>query len=246
MSKQKCAALAAGLLLASAAAQAALVNRGGGLIYDTVNDITWLADMNYAFTSGYASAGQAPNGDNGTNALWTDGRMGWAAAWQWADTLVYSGYSDWRLPTLNGADASCSNSFDPGNGFPIQHYGGNCTGGELSHLFVADLGHGATAEQRANLLLFKNVQDDFYWSGSSYLPNPASKWVFVAYSGNQLSISVDGAPVHAIAVRSGDVVSSIPEPNALLLAFSLLVVSTCVRRRAKQPVDGTAPVGLQR
>ena len=34
-------------------ANAALVDRGGGLIYDTDLNITWLADANYAYTSGY-------------------------------------------------------------------------------------------------------------------------------------------------------------------------------------------------
>jgi hypothetical protein len=31
----------------SGAAQADLVDRGGGMIYDTTRNITWLADLNY-------------------------------------------------------------------------------------------------------------------------------------------------------------------------------------------------------
>ena len=34
-------------------ANAALYDRGNGLIYDDVLDITWLQDANYAKTSGY-------------------------------------------------------------------------------------------------------------------------------------------------------------------------------------------------
>ena len=45
-------ATAAAMVALSGAAQAALVNRGGGMIYDTTRNITWLADMNYAATSG--------------------------------------------------------------------------------------------------------------------------------------------------------------------------------------------------
>ena len=45
-------ALAAALSVAALSAQAALVARGGGMIYDTTRNITWLADMNYARTSG--------------------------------------------------------------------------------------------------------------------------------------------------------------------------------------------------
>ena len=44
-------ALLAGLTF-SGAAQSTLIDRGGGLIYDTVFDITWLQDANYAKTSG--------------------------------------------------------------------------------------------------------------------------------------------------------------------------------------------------
>ena len=39
-------AAAAALVALSGAAQADLVNRGGGMIYDTTRNITWLADMN--------------------------------------------------------------------------------------------------------------------------------------------------------------------------------------------------------
>ncbi|EGK72256.1 hypothetical protein METUNv1_01372 [Methyloversatilis universalis FAM5] len=36
--------------LASGVAQAPLHDRGGGLVYDDVLDVTWLADANYART----------------------------------------------------------------------------------------------------------------------------------------------------------------------------------------------------
>ncbi|GBD95965.1 MAG TPA: DUF1566 domain-containing protein [Nitrospirae bacterium] len=64
--------------------QAALQDRGGGLIYDEYLDITWLADANYAVTSGYDD----------------DGLMTWSDAMEWADTLEYAGYPDWRLPDI--------------------------------------------------------------------------------------------------------------------------------------------------
>ena len=81
---------AAGLLL-SGAAQATLWDRGGGLIYDDVLNITWLKDANYAQTSGYDA----------------DGRMNWSAANAWAAGLSYFDsvrnvtWTDWRLPTVN-------------------------------------------------------------------------------------------------------------------------------------------------
>ena len=39
-------------------ANAALIDRGTGMIYDTDQDITWLQDADYAATSGYDSDGQ--------------------------------------------------------------------------------------------------------------------------------------------------------------------------------------------
>lgn len=62
---------------------AALIDRGTGMIYDTALGITWLQDANYAQTSGYD----------------VDGKMTWYEANAWAEQLVYGGYFDWRLPT---------------------------------------------------------------------------------------------------------------------------------------------------
>lgn len=67
----------------SSVAQAALVDRGGGLIYDDVLNVTWLANANI------------------------NGPMTWANAMTWASNLSYYDsvrnvtYTDWRLPTTN-------------------------------------------------------------------------------------------------------------------------------------------------
>lgn len=81
-------------LLSAQAAQAALYDRGGGLIYDDVLDITWLQDMLYA-----RSSGSLVNPDSA-------GRMTWADSVTWADNLSYYDsvrgvtYDDWRLPKM--------------------------------------------------------------------------------------------------------------------------------------------------
>ena len=220
---------AAALVALTGAAQAALVDRGGGMIYDTTRNITWLADMNYAQTSGHTGTGVNANG-----------RMTWDAATAWANNLVYGGFSDWRLPTLNPADATCSIIFNPGGGFPIQYFGTSCTGGELSGLFVTDLGNkafesvlnqvGDTPEQIANLALFSNVQSVIYWSGTEYAPSPGSAWDFSAGNGGQFT----GAKLYAlyaVAVRPGDVTASVPEPQTLALALLALGAAVVARRR---------------
>ena len=71
------------LLLLSFNATAALYDRGNGLIYDDVLDITWLQDANYAKTSGHDA----------------DGAMTWFEANIWANNLVYQGFENWRLPS---------------------------------------------------------------------------------------------------------------------------------------------------
>ncbi len=59
----------------SGAAQATLIDRGGGLIYDDILDVTWLQDANL-----------------GGNLTWNDSVT-------WADTLIFAGLEDWRLPS---------------------------------------------------------------------------------------------------------------------------------------------------
>jgi len=221
----KTLAIAAALLAGAASAQAALVNRGGGMIYDTTLNLTWLADMNYAETSGYDA----------------DGLMDWAAAGDWANNLVYGGFDDWRLPTLNSGDTSCSHNFNPGGGFAQQYYGYNCTGGELSHLFVADLGNSAvtsvldptgdTAEQIANLAMFSNVQSYAYWSGLEYAPNTNDVWHFGTFYGIQNYGYYKGDALYAVAVRPGDVAASVPEPQTLALVLLGLGATVVARRR---------------
>ncbi len=243
MKKIKIWAAAAAMLALSGAAQSALINRGGGMIYDTTANITWLADMNYAYTSGYAASGVAPGSTWDENTIWTDGRMGWAAAKTWADNLVYGGFSDWRLPTVNTSDTTCSYNSDAGPVFGLQYYGYNCTGSELSRLFVAELGNkagesvldqtGDTAEQIANMALFSNVQSDVYWSGTESAPDTNYARDFGTGGGFQ-NLGVDKtSALYAVAVRPGDVAATVPEPQTLALAMMAMGGAMLMRR--KQP-----------
>ena len=94
----------------SPSAQASLIDRGGGMIYDTVLDITLLQDANYAKTSGYSAANQY-------------GGMTWFEADAWAKQLSYGGYTDWRL-------------LNPERPFYRSSDGWN--GGEFAQLFMGE------------------------------------------------------------------------------------------------------------
>jgi hypothetical protein len=231
MKTLKTCAAAATMVAVSGASQAALIDRGGGMIFDSTRNITWLADMNYARTSGHTGGGVLPDGS---------GAMTWAAATAWANNLVYGGFDDWRLPTLNPSDTSCSDSFDEGAPYGLQYFGHRCTGGELSGLFVTDLGYNNngtglitgddTAEQIANLALFRNVQSSAYWSGTEYAPDSRDAWGFSTGVGDQLADRKFLA-LYAVAVRPGDVTASVPEPQTLALALLALGATVVARRR---------------
>jgi hypothetical protein len=125
------ALLATGLVFGSTA-QAALIDRGSGLIYDTDLNITWLQNANLGAGSIY---------DNGYSNF--DGKMSWQSAMAWADNLVYGGYSDWRLP-------STSICF------------GDCYSGELGHLFFAEAGIGGVAGGNLNNFFTHIQYDNYW------------------------------------------------------------------------------------
>lgn len=201
-------------LAMSGTTQAALHDRGSGLIYDDVLNVTWLQDANYAMTSGYDA----------------DGLMTWDVANTWANNLVFSGYDDWRLPTTPFLDSTCSDTTGAAKGY-------GCTGSEMGHLFYNELGGEAlssiTAKHTSNYLLFSNIQSGIYWYATESPPpqNVDQAWFFFFSTGDQ-DESYKDLDFYAWAVRDGDV-AAVPEPETyamFLVGLGLVSAATRWRR----------------
>ncbi|WP_082990046.1 PEP-CTERM sorting domain-containing protein [Woeseia oceani] len=179
---------------------AELIDRGGGLIYDDVLDVTWLQDASYSGTS-----------------TGIDRRTQSDAA-QWVDDLVYYDsvrdqyISDWRLPsTFN----------DPSS------WGFDETGmsSELAFMYYVNLGYAANsslspsdpAPTSINYNPFQNLTYRGYWSGTlTDNPNrPDQVWSFHFHFGYQTFGGGEGDKMRIWAVRDGDV--AVPEPGTLAL-----------------------------
>lgn len=221
---------------------AALLDRGGGLLYDDVLDITWLQDANYAKTSGYDA----------------NGLMTWADANLWANTLVYHDpirsvdLDGWRLPTVKPVGAAFNYEWQL-DGSSDEGYNITSTSSELSFMYYMNLGlkgsfstdgtyrsdFGVFASSVAiwsgevNVGPVANLQSYIYWAKSGDTINDA--WIFTTAEGNQR----DGFPhpngAFAWAVRAGDV-AAVPEPEffAMLLAGLGLVCALSRKNTTKK------------
>lgn len=216
------------------AAHAALYDRGSGLIYDDVLDITWLQDANYAQTSGYATTHATGEVFSSPLNIQTDGRMGWDAANIWAENLVYGGFDDWRLASF-GTNAAASPEITASSSAssPVEPI---VMTGELAHMFYVNLGNtpdsgvanttfmDAATGQLSNIL---NVQAGYYWDRDIYSSFPALHKNFCLICGVQEAH--DQSSNYAWAVRAGDV-SQVPVLGAVWLFCSALLGLTAIKR----------------
>ena len=229
-------------LLASATvtgtAHASLVDRGNGMLYDNVLNITWLQDANYAKTSGASATGL----------------MDWTTATAWAANLVFGGFSDWRLATNTPINGSSYNATFSTNGTTDYGYNITSPNSELAYMYNVNLGLkgflSTTGAVQANYGIFgngtyngvntasygqnnvglvNNLQSNAYWSGAEYSPGSGLAWQFtnaLGYQGSDYKFSQK----YAWAVRSGDV-SAVPVPAAFWLFGSGLMGLLGLMRR---------------
>jgi hypothetical protein len=179
--------------------------------YDTVLDITWLADAGYAQTSEYDA----------------DNRMTWDEAQSWIGTLNSSshlGVNDWRLPQVwdSGSDG-CNFSY----GGTDCGWNADTSTGEMASLFYDTLGNLSVYDTEGNFPQegygltnsgpFSNIPSFYTWTDTESVANSGEAWYFHLGLGTQND--TDKTLERATwAVRSGDIGASIvPIPAAVWL-----------------------------
>lgn len=190
------------VIVFSPSANAALFDRGHGLIYDSVLNVTWMQDFNYAKTSGHTPDGRL---------LWLEG------AEVWVQDLNFGGFNDWRLPTIYVEDNTWSYS---GTDYG---YNGSTHNNELAHLWYETLGNTSAYDENGNeqdtivnASFFINIAPNYYFlsDGNSLIYPNRSGWVF------DMNIGAEGLGSagfgYAVAVRGGDI-TTVPTPSALML-----------------------------
>jgi hypothetical protein len=151
----------------SQASSTLILSDDGVTVYDTVNNITWLANGNLAaidhFGLPVCLATSSP-----TACVNPSGSMNWAGAVGWVaamNAVNYLGHSDWQLPTTPIVDAGCSSKGPQKNGF-----GFNCALNALGWLYYNNFGLTAPSPvvraPNSQIGPFSNFQPYFYWSQS--------------------------------------------------------------------------------
>jgi hypothetical protein len=158
-------------------ANATLIDRGGGLIYDDDRNITWLQ-----------------NAGLGGHKEWSNA-MTWAEDLSYYDSVRNVTYDDWRLPTSLNQDGS-----DP-------DWGWDCTGSEMGHLYYTELGNLAGGPLNNTGPFFNLLPEQYWSGTEEPEEPPldAYAWYFVFDYGQQ-SNHIKDHDYCAWAVRSGDVV----------------------------------------
>lgn len=199
-------------------ADAALIDNGNGLIYDTDLDITWYDASRVVRT--------------------------WEEAVEWAASLsVTDSYGNvitgWRLPTA--LDEKYVWGY---NGSTTGGY--NVTSSELGYLFYVELQNAGYYDTDGNFPVegygltnvgpFKNLQgiSYSYWSGTEYTYDTTRAWYFGMNRGQQ-AIALKDHGHYALAVHEGNVGGNVgasaPIPTSLFLLIPGLIGMGVIRRR---------------
>jgi len=142
-----------------------LLSRDGITVYDSANDVSWLANANLAATNRFGLPECTGAGTQTCVNASGSMRYGSAVAWvQAMNAANYLGHSNWQLPTTPTNDNGCGKTGPAGNNF-----GFGCTASAFGSLWNA-LGLKApnTAVPIPGNMVgpFSNFQPYLYWSQS--------------------------------------------------------------------------------
>jgi uncharacterized protein (TIGR03437 family) len=136
----------------------------GITVYDTVNNINWLADANLPATNRFGLP--VCTGSGTQPCVNASGSMSYQAAAAWVTAMNaanYLGHTNWQLPTTPSSDKTC-----PFTGPHGESFGFNCSESALGSLYYNALGLKApnTAVPIPNNTAgpFSNFQPYLYWS----------------------------------------------------------------------------------
>ncbi|HZE92339.1 MAG TPA: PEP-CTERM sorting domain-containing protein [Rhizobacter sp.] len=182
--------------------------------YDTSLHISWLADANYAATSGFSATGQ----------------MLQPQAIGWASGLDVYGVTGWRLAGSNFSDAHAA---CPTIGLAGCRYVPSAAVDEFAHLYYVTLGN---STHDTGMLASNNTGSFLNVMGQNYDYNTMPDGFSSAFSFATGRSLLDGQqlPQFAWAVHDGDIsgtVSPVPEPQTYaLMLLGLVMVGTVVRK----------------
>lgn len=246
----KSAPLIISLSLLAGSAQASLIDRGGGLIYDDVLDITWQQTVNLASTQTFGVTGISSNG-----------AMSWSTAHNWISAMNsanYLGYNDWRLPTttpVNGFYFDFELTYDglSDHGYNII-FGDNGISSEMGWMYYINLNNKALCDFFGNCpqpgwsptpnvtftdgetgltksFTVNNLDGEtIFWTGVGN-DDDASAWAFRFNTGNQHArVTSEDSLWYAMAVRDGDV-APVPLPSTAWVFLSGLIGLLGLNRR---------------
>lgn len=210
------AAVALGLAVfgAAAPAQAALVDRGGGLVYDTERDLTWLAEP----------------------AL-LPGALNWLEAAEFASDFVFAGGANWFLPHTPFVDAGCAGAEGLGcTGSQMGHLFHERLGGEPGESVFDTAGD--SADEVAAVALFPALQSAWFWSWQLADDGANTAFAFHFGSGEQ-AIRDTTLGGRVLLVHNGDLgtANAVDSPPTLPLVLAALLAGFVARPRPLQHLE---------